>query len=117
MKSRRLEIEIIKERLLVWVPAVMVFIFCVGIFAYLKLPPSGASSNVQGEVVGLRSVEGDGVRHLLVVRLKNGSEILAEIPDATYHYRKGKTVNLVKKESSWLKGAKYYFGNYVQNET
>jgi len=117
VKSKRLEIEIIKDKLFSWVPVALVFILCVGIFAYFKLPPSGASSNVQGEVVGLRSIEGEGVRHFLVVRLKNGSEVLARIPDATYHYRKGRTVNLVKKESSWLKGAKYYFGNYIQNET
>jgi len=117
VKSRRLEIEILKDRLASWLPAVLLFVLCVSVFAYLKLPPSGASSNVQGTVVGLRSIEGEGVRHFLVVKLKNGSEVLAKIPDATYHYRKGKAVSLVKKESSWLKGAKYYFGNYLQDET
>ncbi len=115
--GEKLDNLIRKERLRALFLILAIGLPIVAIFAYVKTPPLGNSSTVTGLVTGLRSIEGDGVRLFLEVRLNSGTEVLVKIPHTGHYYRKGKVVSLNKKESWLFGGSKYYFQHYAPEKT
>ncbi|MBL4672604.1 MAG: hypothetical protein JKX81_10130 [Arenicella sp.] len=72
-----------------------------------------SSTTVQGEVVGLRGAEGDGVRLYLDVKLDSGQNVLVSIPNTGAYYKKGNRLRLQKRKSNIFGGSEYTFQEYV----
>ncbi len=96
------------------IAAMVTVIFLV--MGYWFLPPLGQSSNVFGEVTGLRVHYGDGDKLFMTVRLDPNREVLVKIRRFATGCKKGERVKLLKLEPDGLGITEYKFQNCIANE-
>ncbi len=112
--SWKLEFELRKELLKQKLLPVIVLLG-VGVFAVFMLPSAKYHTTkvLHGEVIGLRGVEGDGVKLLLEVKLDSGLVVLVRIPRRQGYYQKGKRVRVMQRQSNFMSGYDYAFDRYT----
>lgn len=109
-----LDAQLRKERLNGYgIATVITVIFLV--LGYWFLPPLDQSSNVFGEVTGLRVHYGEGDKLFLTVRLDSSKDAIVRIRSRASDYKKGERIKLLKMEPYGLGITEYKFQNYVLN--
>ena len=114
-KHKKIDAYIKKERRNTIVLIVFGLIIVLSIISWITLPPLGATTQVSGVVIRLDDFPVDGKEMLfLLVELDDGKKVKSYIKDSSL-YKKGRKVNLEKKESLFIGRTVYRFRGYIDN--